>query len=161
MSRLKRSEVVLVLCLTLLLLITPLLSSSLRPTYLYFVFNLLILGLLSSAFPNNAHSPNTTPSPHTSANNHRALEKAHSDNIPPPNPKIESLNKCPSASTIFFIGDGDSEEAEEEASGGAAGGNGQDLFAQAETFIGNFYKQLEMQKQESWKNVHGFYRKPF
>ena len=160
MNRFKKSEIVLLLGLTALLLITPLLSSSLRPTYLYFIFNLLILalalqaGLLSSAFPNNAHSPNTTPSPDTSAN------IPNSDNIPPPNPKMESLNKCPSASTIFFIGDGDSEEAEEEPSGGAAG-NGQELFAQAETFIGNFYKQLEMQKEESWKNVHGFYRKPF
>lgn len=78
-----------------------------------------------------------------------------------------SLNNCPSASSIFYIGEGDSEaedttaveEVEEEV--GSAGNNGQELFAQAETFIGNFYKQLKMQKEESWKNIHGFYQKHF
>ncbi|CAK9321821.1 unnamed protein product [Citrullus colocynthis] len=180
MNKFKKSEILVLLGLTMLLVITPLLSSSLRPTYLYFIFNLLIIalgaqaGLLSSAHPphqdnvtNNLSltSPQTAASSQTSTKKHRTLEKPHSDNIPSPNLKMESsLNKCPSASSIFYIGEGDSEAEDTtavEEVGSAGNNNGQELFAQAETFIGNFYKQLKMQKEESWKNIHGFYQKHF
>ncbi|KAA0055857.1 putative LIM and calponin domains-containing protein 1 [Cucumis melo var. makuwa] len=185
MNKFKKSEILVLLGLTILLVITPLLSSSLRPTYLYFIFNLLIIalgvqaGLLNDPPPDHQDKTNklSLTSPETVASStetsplkkHRALEKAHSDKISSGNVKMESLKKCPSASSIFYIGEGDSEaeettgieDMEEEVVGGGGNNNGQELFAQAETFIGNFYKQLKMQKEESWKNIHGFYQKRF
>lgn len=176
MNKLKKSEIVLLFGLTALLALTPLLSSSFRPTYLYFIFNLLIIalgaqaGLLSeSPFPSPPHQddinkPSRT-APEAAADRsfgkkHKSLDKAHSDKIPYGDyAKVEPLKKCPSASSIFFIGDGDSEAEEVEDEAGRGGNGGQELFVQAETFIGNFYKQLKMQKEESWKNIHGFYQK--
>ena len=67
--------------------------------------------------------------------------------------KVEKVKKCPSKPSIFFIEDGednlevknDKVEVEDEI----YGVNGQELFAKAEAFIGNFYKQLKMQREES------------
>ncbi|KAL2944697.1 putative phospholipid-transporting ATPase 12 [Bienertia sinuspersici] len=70
------------------------------------------------------------------------------------------IKKCPSTPSLFFIGgnenenenengiyDDEEEEVEEEE-------EEEELFEKAETFIVNFYKQLKMQREESWKNFH-------
>ncbi|KAK9938631.1 hypothetical protein M0R45_015357 [Rubus argutus] len=91
--------------------------------------------------------------------------------------KMETVKKCPSMPSLFFIGGG---ENETETEGGpddyelevedyhqivedeeVADLSGQELLIKAETFIGNFYKQLKMQREESWKRIHGFYHKAF
>ncbi|QHO18935.1 uncharacterized protein DS421_11g324700 [Arachis hypogaea] len=71
----------------------------------------------------------------------------------------EKARNCGSMPSIFFIGGDDADEdyeydyddddlkAEDEIGGVD---NGQELFAKAEAFIGNFYKQLKMQREESW-----------
>ena len=56
--------------------------------------------------------------------------------------------------TLLFIGGGEADEQvmdeELEAEEELGGVNGQELFTKAEAFIGNFYKQLKMQSEESW-----------
>ncbi|GKV38754.1 hypothetical protein SLEP1_g46633 [Rubroshorea leprosula] len=63
---------------------------------------------------------------------------------------VEKVKKCPSTPSLFFIGAGDAEaelhdavefEEEEDELGG------EELFAKAESFIGNFNKQLKMQRE--------------
>lgn len=174
-----------------LLIITPLLSSSLRPTYLYFVFNILIIalgaeaGLLSSG-------PSKPPEDHKNAQGASTDDEATKAGASPPNSeikkvkaveksvsekisgavKVNKLKKCPSTPSLFFIGSGETEtaddhqvfgdglyeEKEEEEVGGLSG---QELFTKAEMFIGNFYKQLKMQREDSWKRIDGFYQKAF
>ncbi|WCJ32971.1 hypothetical protein M5689_014361 [Euphorbia peplus] len=83
--------------------------------------------------------------------------------------KIKKVKKCPSTPSLFFIGGAPPEEAAEENEHDiqeqefqeSAEINGQELFTKAETFIGNFYKQLKMQREDSWKRIHDFYHKPF
>ncbi|EYU33660.1 hypothetical protein MIMGU_mgv1a017512mg [Erythranthe guttata] len=62
------------------------------------------------------------------------------------------MKKSPSTPSIFFIGE--DIPAEEEVDGGELM-SGQELFQKAENFIGDFYKQLKMQREESWKKLHG------
>ncbi|XP_062200933.1 uncharacterized protein LOC133903532 [Phragmites australis] len=80
----------------------------------------------------------------------------------------KKIKKCPSRASIFFIGsvdvDGEDvddtvhEEEEEEAGKGAGETmTKQELFMKAEEFIGNFYKQLMMQREESWKKLQDLY----
>ena len=45
MNKFKKSQVLVLSLLTILLIIAPLLSSSLRPTYIYFITNLLMIAL--------------------------------------------------------------------------------------------------------------------
>ncbi|KAL5226762.1 hypothetical protein ABZP36_015027 [Zizania latifolia] len=76
--------------------------------------------------------------------------------------KSKKMKRCPSRASIFFIGGGDGDavdatvygEDQDEWKDAAAGGeqmSKQELFTKAEAFIGNFYKQLKMQREESWK----------
>lgn len=175
-----------------LLIITPLLSSSLRSTYLYFVINILIIalgaeaGLLSSAFPKppedhkNAQEASTDDEatrasaspPNSELKKVKAVEKSASEKISGA-AKVKKVKKCPSTPSLFFIGSGETEAAddhqvpgeelyegkEEEEEEVDAGLSGQELFTKAEMFIGNFYKQLKMQREDSWKRIHGFYQK--
>lgn len=178
-----------------LLIITPLLSSSLRPTYLYFVINILIIalgaeaGLLSSAFSKppedhkNAQEASTDDEatrasaspPNSELKKVKAVEKSASEKISGA-VKVKKVKKCPSTPSLFFIGSGETEAAddhqvhgeelyegkeEEEEEEVDAGLTGQELFTKAEMFIGNFYKQLKMQREDSWKRIHGFYQKAF
>ncbi|KAK1297821.1 hypothetical protein QJS10_CPB14g01344 [Acorus calamus] len=75
--------------------------------------------------------------------------------------------RCPSIPSLFFIGgchedEPELVEEEEEVYQDVRGElSGQELFAKAEMFIGDFYKQLKMQREESWKKIHGFYHKTF
>lgn len=189
----KKSQILMLSLLASLLIITPLLSSSLRPTYLYFVFNILIIalgaeaGLLSSG-------PSKPPEDHKNAQGASTDDEATKAGASPPNSeikkvkaveksasekisgavKVNKLKKCPSTPSLFFIGSGETEtaddhrvlgvglyeekEEEEEEVGGLSG---QELFTKAEMFIGNFYKQLKMQREDSWKRIDGFYQKAF
>lgn len=98
------------------------------------------------------------------------VQKSASEKMSAGAAKKEKVKKCPSMPSLFFIGGGeaeaekyereeDSEEDEEPEQ--AEGISRQELFTKAETFIGNFYKQLKMQREESWKKIHGFYQKAF
>lgn len=189
----KKSQILMLSLLASLLIITPLLSSSLRPTYLYVVFNILIIalgaeaGLLSSG-------PSKPPEDHKNAQGASTDDEATKAGASPPNSevkkvkaveksasekisgavKVNKLKKCPSTPSLFFIGSGETEtaddhqvlgvglyeekEEEEEEVGGLSG---QELFTKAEMFIGNFYKQLKMQREDSWKRIDGFYQKAF
>lgn len=189
----KKSQILMLSLLASLLIVTPLLSSSLRPTYLYFVFNILIIalgaeaGLLSSG-------PSKPPEDHKNAQGASTDDEATKAGASPPNSeikkvkaveksaseeisgavKVNKLKKCPSTPSLFFIGSGETEtaddhrvlgvglyeekEEEEEEVGGLSG---QELFTKAEMFIGNFYKQLKMQREDSWKRIDGFYQKAF
>nr|POF25078.1 hypothetical protein CFP56_78151 [Quercus suber] len=191
--------------LAVLLIITPLLSSSLRPTYLYFIINILIIalgaeaGLLSSfskpsedrkqtvlAAPKPLASSEVSPdngvvrtinidkvvAPASTEKKAKVVEKSASEKFVGC-VKIDKVTKCPSMPSLFFIGGGESEAedvaeeayAEEEVKGEEKDGeeevSGQELFTKAETFIGNFYKQLKMQREDSWKRIHGFPQKAF
>lgn len=108
----------------------------------------------------------------------RSVQKSASEKMSAGAAKKEKVKKCPSTPSLFFIGGGeadaekyeseeDSDEDEELAlhrellQEQAEGISRQELFTKAETFIGNFYKQLKMQREDSWKKIHGFYQKAF
>ncbi|KAJ6724763.1 hypothetical protein OIU85_022661 [Salix viminalis] len=198
MSKLKRSQILVLSLLAALLVVTPLIPSSLRPKYLYFIFNLLIIalgaeaGLISAAFSKPvvplttkpARSSVTAPPDHQASTADQADEapakakvfvKSASENYGSTVIRVDrKVKKCPSLPSLFFIGGGDHgaeaavedvrgghEEEEGEGEGEVGGISGQELYTKAETFIGNFYKQLKMQREESWKKIHGFYHKAF
>ncbi|KAF8409599.1 hypothetical protein HHK36_005677 [Tetracentron sinense] len=202
MDKSQKSQLVKLSFILVLLLVTPLLSTSMRPPYLYFLINLLIIllgteaGLLSPfskpledkksvVVPRNVavvvapvvlgDSPDkrgtistnivgSTDVPECTERKVRVMEKSASEKIAAV-VKIHKVKKCPSTPSLFFIGGGEAnaveaevhEEEEEEV--GAL--SGQELFTKAETFIGNFYKQLKMQREESWKRIHGLYHQAF
>ncbi|XP_057728094.1 uncharacterized protein LOC130943995 [Arachis stenosperma] len=160
MTKFKNSQVIVLFILLLLLVITPLLPSSLRPTYMYFISNFLIIALGAEAGLLTIIL--------------RPLNERKHVNFIAQKPLIiveklekfvcvakveEKARNCASMPSIFFIGGDDGDEdyeydyddddlkAEDEIGGVD---NGQELFAKAEAFIGNFYKQLKMQREESW-----------
>ncbi|KAK3199792.1 hypothetical protein Dsin_023207 [Dipteronia sinensis] len=224
-NKFNKSQFLLLSLLAALLVITPLLSSSLRPTYLYFIINLLIItlsaeaGLLSvfskppeekikkyssfsslSVYSKKPAMVTQESSSHEANNNNkkkvvlsasplsdqkkvtRVVEKSASEKIASGVVKVvDKVKKCPSMPSLFFIGGGETElpedqeidlaheddddqyeaaSAEEEVLADKVL-SGQELFTKAENFIGNFYKQLKMQREESWKRIHGFYQKAF
>ena len=198
-----KSQIVKLSLIAALLFITPLLSSSLRTTYLYFIINLLIIGLgaeagLFSFFSKLPHHDRKFSVPHVSAKplaeqaapadkepsvisphhtgvvpftgtpdrtekKQKAIEKSASEKICSGTAKLRIVRKSPSTPSIFFVGGGEA-EAEEEAAAAAADikdeeDQGEELFAQSETFIGDFYKQLKMQREKSRKRLHELYQK--
>ncbi|MBA0863701.1 hypothetical protein Goshw_024653 [Gossypium schwendimanii] len=193
MNKFKKSQILTLSIVAALLFIVPLLSSSLRPTYLYFILNLLIISLgadagLGSVFSRPSYavaSPDTTqevkgsvestdvtaPTVSTEKKGNKVVEKSVSEKkIIVGSIKVDKVKKCPSTPSLFFIGSGETEaeavnreelEMEEEEEGDVGGLSGPELFTKAEIFIGNFYKQLKMQREESWKKIHGFYQKAF
>ncbi|KAG8502785.1 hypothetical protein CXB51_000586 [Gossypium anomalum] len=195
MNKFKKSQILTLSIVAALLFIAPLLSSSLRPTYLYFILNLLIISLgveagLGSVFTRPSYAaarPVTTqeakgsvestnvaaPTASTEKKGNKVVEKSVSEKkIIVGSIKVDKVKKCPSTPSLFFIGSGETEaeavnreelemEEEEEEEGDVGGISGPELFTKAEIFIGNFYKQLKMQREESWKNIHGFYQKAF
>ncbi|XP_050138358.1 uncharacterized protein LOC126614748 [Malus sylvestris] len=207
----EKSQILMFSLLVILLVLAPLLSSSLRTPYLYIITNLLIIalgaqaGLLSSFTEPNSDNDKkngsgtgfsfapkpvvptelassdkrvvarndenqTVVAPQYAEKKARVVEKSKSEKIVD-TVKVESVEKCTSMPSLFFIGGGETdhgdyevigekryvEEEEEEVLGELSG---QELFAKAENFIGNFYKQLKMQREESWKNIHEFYHMP-
>ncbi|KAJ4982476.1 hypothetical protein NE237_033313 [Protea cynaroides] len=233
MDKSQSNQIVKLSVIAALLLITPLLSTSMRPPYLYFLTNLLIIALgaeagFLSAFSNRAEEKKpyfviapkpivvvdetsldkvTVSNPKTPASGWRGPStlgnKSSIHTLPdqygtklntdtniisrhespecfeqkpkvvekPVSEKVVSVvkvlkeKKCPSTPSIFFIGgsdleaEGRKEDEEEEETGG--GLSGQELFTKAETFIGNFYKQLKIQREDSWKRIQEFYQKAF
>lgn len=204
-SKLTKSQIILSLLASLLAL-TPLFSSSLRPAYIYFIFNLLLIALCAEAGLLSSLLSNPNPNYHLNCKKKkpveseildsvtklddgnsssdeickmesRTLQKCSSEKLAATKKTVQ-LRKCPSTPSIFFIGggggdsqvqqpdedlnqygwlgiiDNDMEEEEEEDMV-----RRQELFTKAENFIGNFYKQLNMQREDSWKKIHGFYHK--
>ncbi|KAL0302014.1 UNVERIFIED_CONTAM: hypothetical protein Scaly_1184300 [Sesamum calycinum] len=181
--------------IALLLIITPLLSASLRLKYLYFIVNILIIAVgaeagLLSFFLQSPHNKPVSP-PHdqetasvttTSANIVGADHHDHEEPVKkrPVKPAVEKcssekilvgvrvanyqVKKSRSSPSIFFVGGGDGDDdddddddgVEEEVDqvAGDVSDDQQELFQKAETFIGNFYKELKMQREESWKKLH-------
>lgn len=220
MDKYNKSQILKLSLIAALLVLAPLLSSSLRSTYLYFILNLLIItlgaeaGLLSffSKSPEDRKpvvivppkapvialevthdkegsplsaprtvNPECTPknakeglplsilgtvSPNYTQKKAKVVEKCSSEKIVAV--RVLKVKKCPSTPSLFFIGGGeaDGEEVHEDYNEEVEGEeirvpSEQELFHKAETFIGNFYKQLKMQREESWKRIHGLYNKAF
>ncbi|XP_008226978.1 PREDICTED: uncharacterized protein LOC103326523 [Prunus mume] len=207
MNKVEKPQILVLSLLAILLIIAPLLSSSLRTPYLYIITNLLIIALgaqagLLSAFSNPSDHDKDKPlvmpselaysdkrvvadsdedkrvgsesskksSEKSSEKKAKVVEKSRSEKIAG-TVKIDSVKKCPSMPSLFFIGGSEADQEdhevieekhemeEEEVVVGEL--SGQELFTKAETFIGNFYKQLKMQREDSWKKIHDFYHKAF
>ncbi|KAK8706011.1 hypothetical protein V6N13_049593 [Hibiscus sabdariffa] len=186
MNKFKKSQILILSVVAALLFVAPLLSSSLRPTYLYFVLNLVIISLgaeagLGSVFTTPSYAaakPVTTqddpkqvdPTASSEKKGKKVVEKSVSEKrINVGSIKADKLKKCPSTPSLFFIGNEETEheavnrdELEDEKEEGDVGVlSGPELFAKAEIFIGNFYQQLSMQREESWNKNNGFYQKAF
>nr|XP_009793033.1 PREDICTED: uncharacterized protein LOC104239959 [Nicotiana sylvestris] len=183
MDKIMKSQVVKLLLIATLLLITPLLSSSQRTPYLYFIVNLLIISLGAEAGLISSKSPhdNTSSSPDIIIKQQqiispddvtKVVEKCSSQKIVGVTKVLENdpakLQKCPSTPSLFFIGSSEDSEGkdhevvtEEEDDEEIGEVSGQELFNKAETFIGNFYMQLKMQREESWQRLHDFSQKAF
>ncbi|KAK4439766.1 hypothetical protein Salat_0311500 [Sesamum alatum] len=182
----EKSQVLKLFLILLLLTITPLLSSSHRSAYLYFIANVLIIvvgaeaGLLSFFLEppeNNKRRPNHALKPTVTSINsafppdkartaaqldtygtNSVVEKRTENNVG----ESKKVKKSPSTPSIFFIGDQSEDQMVEEKKNEEVGEEvGEELFQKAETFIGNFYKQLKMQREESWKKLHDLYQKAF
>ncbi|CAL9186711.1 uncharacterized protein LOC135608419 [Musa acuminata AAA Group] len=191
MEKLPRSQVAKGAFL-LLLLFFPFISSSLRTSYLYFLLNILIVALgVEAGFldaisrhqeekkaHNTAAAPTAGGAAPVDAANHVAEVVNPRERAPQQKPvgqksaKVapgeQTLKRCPSKPSLFFIGgfEGDSagkewEEDEEEEEEEAGELSKQELFAKAEAFIGNFYMQLKMQREESWNKIQGLYHRAF
>lgn len=185
MEKFQNSQVLKLLLIAALLIVTPLLSASLRSKYLYLIANILIVavgaeaGLLSFFFtsPENNKRSSSPLKPHaiiselsrdheeaTAADqcSNNGIAKRWSEKIV----GEEMIQKSPSTPSIFFI-DSIEDQAVEEAGDDDEGEEvgevscDQELFQKAEMFIGDFYKQLKMQREESWKKLHDIYHKAF
>ncbi|KAL1185046.1 hypothetical protein V6Z11_A01G088300 [Gossypium hirsutum] len=180
MNKFKKSQILTLSTVAALLFIAPLLSSSLRPTYLYFILNLLIISLgaeagLGSLQPKKLRVVLKVQmllllQQALKRKVIKLLRNLSEKKIIVGSIKADKVKECPSTPSLFFIGSGETEtgavnreelEMEEEEEGDVGGLSGPELFTKAEIFIGNFYKQLKMQREESWKKIHGFYQKTF
>ncbi|CAJ2633942.1 hypothetical protein L195_g031521 [Trifolium pratense] len=193
MNKVDKSQVIVLSFLAFLLVITPFLPSFLRPSYLYLIFNILIIALgVEAGLLSVFSEPSEDKKQHVSVSvtqkqtqKHVMLEQKEKEvsnminnacfvseeqNEKKPKvveksvsekkivfvgvSKLDKVKKSPSMPSIFFIDDGEDDlevnkdeeviEVEDEI----CGVNGQELFAKAEAFIGNFYKQLKMQREE-------------
>ncbi|XP_014523900.2 uncharacterized protein LOC106780159 [Vigna radiata var. radiata] len=161
MNKFKKSQVLVLCVLLVLLVITPYLPSSLRPTYLYFIINFLIMSLcaeagLLSVFPRPLEDKKQPVSVMASeASSEKRVSEDDEKSGESEGRKVEMMQK----GSLLLI-EGEDEEVmmdeEDEAEEEIGGVNGQELFAKAEAFIGNFYKQLKMQSEESWIYQKGF-----
>lgn len=180
------AKMFLLLSFLFLLLLIPFISASLRSSYLYFILNLLIvvLGIEAGLLPvmgkpcidEKKQVSALIPSPPTNEIKYDMFQKTVTT-TPVESlqvrkkmfevvEKVQKLKRCASRPSLFFIGSCDEEEEEEvvvvkEEKVAAKEEVGeiskQELFLKAEMFIGNFYKQLKMQREESWKKIHGLY----
>ncbi|RDY02936.1 hypothetical protein CR513_13536, partial [Mucuna pruriens] len=169
MNKFKKSQVLVLFVLVVLLGITPSLPSSLRPTYLYFIINFLIMALCAEAgllsvfvrpledkkqYASVMSSEATSEKREQASNSNPAVSGAVSEHEEKsPSERVVGVTKEDnSVPTLFFIGSGEADEEvmdeEIEAEEEIGGVNGQELFAKAEAFIGNFYKQLKMQNEK-------------
>lgn len=109
----------------------------------------------------------------TKNNTSKVVEKCASEKIigvAKVHEQVALVRKCPSMPSLFFIGVTGEEINEveeilkeekytEREEVGDQLISKQELFNKAETFIGNFYKQLKLQREESCKRLHDFYHK--
>ncbi|XP_078439652.1 uncharacterized protein LOC144709874 [Wolffia australiana] len=76
-------------------------------------------------------------------------------------PKVKKSSSGPS---LFFIsscyGDGSEAEEEEELQESKEESSKQELLTRADSFIKNFYRQLKIQREESFKAIYGICNKP-
>ncbi|CAN4102682.1 unnamed protein product [Withania somnifera] len=136
---------------------TPLISSSQRTCYLYFLVNLLIISLgidagLISFFSSKSQHDDKDPSSisTTSIKQQKITPTCDYEKIVDEKDEVK-LQESPSTPSLFFIGSGEDcsvVKEEEEISE-------QELFNKAEIFIGNFYNQLKMQREESVESLKG------
>ncbi|KAI9115656.1 hypothetical protein K1719_013325 [Acacia pycnantha] len=165
---------VLMLLVLLLLIITPFWPSSLKPPFLYFFVNLLIVMLgaeagFLKAFPRPSSSTEekkfsaasvvasipekkegSTTLASGSASFSEVSEKRRLNN------KIvlenfEKVKKSASMPSLLWVGEAETmvmeeEVEEEEEDDDVAGIKGQELLTKADAFIRNFYKQSKMQR---------------
>jgi len=185
MADFKKTQLLTLILIATLLFLTPLLSSSLRSTYLYLIINLLIIslgveaGFLSSSPSTrepetdmkSPNSNNTTITPiqimitnarveHLDvleATKHQEKAKIQEKLVLEDTLKVK---KCSSTPSIFFI-ESKVEEEVEELEEERDEKEEEELFVKAEVFIGNFYKQLRMQREDSWNRIHKFYQNGF
>ncbi|CAI9088377.1 OLC1v1022686C1 [Oldenlandia corymbosa var. corymbosa] len=216
MDKFKFFQILKLSVMVILLCITPFLSASLRPPYIYFIVNLLIIalgaeaGLLPFLFKSTesdnktstttsfstlddhnvaAQKPGLVSSEDTFYNKEKtaeiatgtgnregekpakAVEKSSSEKVVIGQVAYKVVRKSPSMPSLFFIGDDQVEEVlidhdqlieegrnADDYEEGEDGDddheiNGQELFHQAETFIGNFHKHLRMQREDSWNKL--------
>ncbi|XP_058746728.1 uncharacterized protein LOC131619673 [Vicia villosa] len=168
MNKVDKSQTIVLFFLAILLMITSFLPSSLRPTYLYLIFNILIIALaaqagllsafsepsqdtkhhvfVSSAWQHTMQEPKEKEASCINSANSISEEQKVKKVVCVGESKVDKVKRCPSMPSLFYIGD---EEDDLEVEDEICGVNGQELFAKAETFIGNFYKQLKMQREES------------
>ncbi|KAK6785615.1 hypothetical protein RDI58_019070 [Solanum bulbocastanum] len=162
MDKIMKSQILKLLLIAILVLMTPLISSSQRTPYLYFIVNLLIISLgvdaglitfFSKSQNDNKNTPSLSPQQQKIAP--KLIEKCVSEKIVGVTKLVVKdevkLQKCPSTPSLFFIGSSEDrsevkEEEEEEISG-------EELFNKAEIFIGNFYNQLKMQREASFESL--------
>ncbi|KAL7143146.1 hypothetical protein ABFS83_08G171400 [Erythranthe nasuta] len=189
MEKLQKSEhlkLLKLMTIVYVLIVAPLLSTSIRFKYLYFIFNFLIIlvgaesGLLSFFLHSDAKNQDSVTlkeysvtstvnaaTSYMSSADHDYYNKrpvviigrkcSPSEKILAGAAAAAEMKKSPSTPSIFFIGEDtpareNEEEEEEEVDGDLM--SGQELFQKAENFIGDFYKQLKMQREESWKKLH-------
>ncbi|CAI9784129.1 unnamed protein product [Fraxinus pennsylvanica] len=180
MEKMKKSQILKLFLISALCIITPLLSTSFRPKYLYFIVNILIIAVgaesgLASFFlkaPENkerAEKSTTTSNDVTNSIDQttnksvRVFKKSSSEKIAD---TVKVLEKSPPTQGLFFIEEADEEDCIEEDDVDDEGEevgvlSGQELYHKAETFIGDFYNQLKMQRDESMQKLHGIYQKAF
>ncbi|KAL2476084.1 Uncharacterized protein Adt_36820 [Abeliophyllum distichum] len=151
--------------------------------YLYFIVNILIIAvgaesglasfflkdpenkkpliISSEVYPSNDENNNLV----STIKQVKVFKKCSSEKIADTAKVQKVLEKSPSTPSLFYIGAGEHEEEEEEDDdddGEEIGEvSGQELYQKAETFIGDFYNQLKMQREESWKKLHDIYQKAF
>ncbi|CAN0915875.1 hypothetical protein LINGRAHAP2_LOCUS29369 [Linum grandiflorum] len=171
----KCGQILMLLIMATLLMVAPLIPSSLRPKYLYFIFNLLIIALAAEAgllpTPSNSNniklSSSVSPAskPLEAATSKKVVEKFPSEEVSRPTSTEKS---CPASSdmpSLFFIGEedfGKDEEEENDDDDDLVGeiNEQEELFTKAETFIGNFYNQLKMQRDMGFMAKDTIHRQP-
>ncbi|KAG6468032.1 hypothetical protein ZIOFF_072598 [Zingiber officinale] len=145
MEKLPKSQVAKGLVFLLLFMFIPFISSSFRSFYLYLLLNILIVALgMEAGFLEAISRPHDSMktlniAEHTPTSELIAKEvigipkQTCEEEIMKVAPRPRRLKRCHSK-----------EELSKE-----------ELFAKSEAFIGNFYMQLKMQREESRKMVHG------
>lgn len=170
MNKFKKSQVLVLFVLLLFLAFIPLLPSSLKSTYLYFISNFIIIVLASEAglfsllykpledkmqssslikkpiTPSDGYSEKKE-APISSVSKHvekrlKPVEKSASETE-----RVVSFTKVDIVKKSTFIGSGEDDDIEIQEE--IEGLNGQELYVKADVFIRNFYKQLKLQKDES------------
>ncbi|GAA0171048.1 hypothetical protein Leryth_010129 [Lithospermum erythrorhizon] len=179
MENFKKSQILKLFFILAFLIITPLLSSSIRSAYLYLVLNILIIalgaesGLLSfiSSTPEDHKKPlaavqskndkqvvKLKDETETSSEDDQTKKKSGlpAEKVDGSVKLIDPIKKCDSTMSLFVAGKEEAEEAEEFVEDGEI--SEEELYDRAETFIQDFYKQLKMQREDSWQKLHGVYQ---